>query len=58
VLGLSVWSLDPAGASIAGLELIADGVFTTSLDITDYNAAPDFEAQKSLRPHYKFYGPM
>ncbi|KAJ3555978.1 hypothetical protein NM688_g2283 [Phlebia brevispora] len=49
-LALSLWSLDPDGAFIAGLELIADGVFSTALDIRDYTDAPNFVAQRPLRP--------
>ncbi|KAJ3735068.1 glycoside hydrolase family 35 protein [Lentinula guzmanii] len=48
-LGLSLWSLDAEGASIAGLEFISDGTFTTALKFEDYHG-PDYEDQESLRP--------
>lgn len=56
-LALSLWSLDKAGASIAGLQLISDGTFSTSLDFEDY-VSPDYANQQSLRPIAKFVQPM
>jgi len=56
-IALSLWSLDGAGASIAGLQLVADGIFSTSLTIDDY-ASPDYDAQQQLRPGAKFVQPM
>ncbi|TFK71435.1 glycoside hydrolase family 35 protein [Pluteus cervinus] len=56
-LCLSLWSLDATGASIAGLQLISDGTYTTSLELGDY-ASPDYEAQRSLRPPATFVQPM
>jgi len=57
-LALSVWSLDPTGATIAGLSLISDGTFSTALDIQDYTLPPDYTAQKKLRPAGKALPPM
>ncbi|OBZ69864.1 putative beta-galactosidase A [Grifola frondosa] len=57
-LALSLWSLDSAGASIAGLELISDGSFSTALQIEDYTKAPDFAAQSHLRPAAQFVQPI
>jgi hypothetical protein len=56
-LALSLWSLDNAGAFIAGLQLISDGTFSTSLDLEDY-ISPDYTSQQSLRPAAKFIQPM
>jgi len=56
-LALSLWSLDSAGASIAGLQLVTDGTFATALQFEDY-ASPDYESQAHLRPTGKFYEPM
>ncbi|KAE9405356.1 glycoside hydrolase family 35 protein [Gymnopus androsaceus JB14] len=44
-----VWSLDATGASVAGLELISDGTFSTALQFVDYEA-PDYSDQAALRP--------
>ncbi|KAF7798724.1 hypothetical protein EIP86_009949 [Pleurotus ostreatoroseus] len=57
-LALSLWSLDSDGAFIAGLELIADGTFSTTLDIRDYTDAPDFLEQQQLRPPGAVVDPM
>ncbi|KAJ7589475.1 glycoside hydrolase family 35 protein [Mycena floridula] len=46
-LALSLWSLDAAGASIEGLQLITDGTFTTSLSIVDY-IAPESTATRPI----------
>ncbi|RDB21488.1 putative beta-galactosidase A [Hypsizygus marmoreus] len=48
-LALSLWSLDRGGASIAGLRLVSDGIFSTSMKFTDYGA-PDYTAQRQQRP--------
>ncbi|KAH0584129.1 hypothetical protein H2248_009695 [Termitomyces sp. 'cryptogamus'] len=48
-LALSLWSLDAAGASIANLEIVSDGIFSTSLAFNDY-VSPDYTAQQHLRP--------
>ncbi|KAJ3760155.1 glycoside hydrolase family 35 protein [Lentinula raphanica] len=48
-LALSLWSLDPEGASIAGLEIISDGIFATALVFEDYHG-PDYDDQKDQRP--------
>ncbi|KAF8078179.1 glycoside hydrolase family 35 protein [Lyophyllum atratum] len=56
-LALSLWSLDRAGASIAGLQLVSDGIFSTSLKFTDY-VSPDYASQQQLRPVAKFVQPM
>ncbi|KAG7094115.1 hypothetical protein E1B28_007729 [Marasmius oreades] len=48
-LALSLWSLDRNGASLAGLELITDGVFSTGFTFKDY-AGADYEEQKAKRP--------
>ncbi|KAI0690966.1 glycoside hydrolase family 35 protein [Cytidiella melzeri] len=57
-LALSLWSLDSSGASIAGLQLITDGAFSTSLDIADYIDAPDYAAQSHSRPTPQLVSPM
>lgn len=57
-LALSLWSLDASGAFIAGIELIADAVFSTALDIQDYMTAPDYFAQAHLRPVGQAVTPM
>ncbi|KAF8645087.1 hypothetical protein AX16_008145 [Volvariella volvacea WC 439] len=56
-LCLSLWSLDAAGASLAGLQLISDGVFTTSLKFQDYRS-PDYAEQRALRPPPEYFPPM
>ncbi|KAF5389137.1 hypothetical protein D9757_004987 [Collybiopsis confluens] len=56
-LAISLWSLDSAGASIAGLGLVADGVFTTALRFQDY-VGPDFDSQLGLRPEGTMITPM
>ncbi|KAJ8695379.1 hypothetical protein PTI98_007982 [Pleurotus ostreatus] len=56
-LALSLWSLDQEGASIAGLQLVADGSFETSLHFKDVDA-PDFAAQRSGRPPALSVEPM
>ncbi|KAF5386932.1 hypothetical protein D9615_001717 [Tricholomella constricta] len=56
-LALSLWSLDRTGASIAGLQLVSDGTFSTSLTFTDY-VSPDYAAQQHLRPVAKFVQTM
>ncbi|THV02456.1 glycoside hydrolase family 35 protein [Dendrothele bispora CBS 962.96] len=48
-LALSLWSLDSQGASIAGLELISDGTFSTALQFTD-RESPDYADQQDQRP--------
>ncbi|KAK0202519.1 glycoside hydrolase family 35 protein [Desarmillaria ectypa] len=56
-LALSLWSLDNVGASIAGLELISDGIFSTSLIFNDYRT-PDYVEQQKGRPSGTYYEPM
>ncbi|KAF4569577.1 hypothetical protein EYR40_008555 [Pleurotus pulmonarius] len=56
-LALSLWSLDQEGASIAGLQLVADGSFETSLRFKDVDA-PDFVAQSRGRPAALSVEPM
>ncbi|KAJ7288517.1 glycoside hydrolase family 35 protein [Mycena rebaudengoi] len=56
-LGVSVWAMDSQGATVAGLKLISDGVFSTSLQFTDYST-PDFAVQKRSRPASQFIQPM
>lgn len=51
-LALSLWSLSPAGASLAGLELIADGAFPSGLKIEDVKDE-GWEEQKGSRPRGK-----
>ncbi|KAK7462971.1 hypothetical protein VKT23_007552 [Stygiomarasmius scandens] len=48
-LALSLWSLDAQGASIAGLELVSDGTFSTALQFNDYEN-PDYRDQQGQRP--------
>ncbi|KAG9102571.1 hypothetical protein FRC06_001765 [Ceratobasidium sp. 370] len=48
-LGLSLWSLDSSGASLAGLNLISDGAFSTSFSFEDNGAAPDYDTQAKRR---------
>ncbi|KAJ8456901.1 hypothetical protein ONZ45_g18534 [Pleurotus djamor] len=57
-LGISLWALDAQGASIAGLQLVVDGTFETSLDLVDYTDAPDYDAQSHLRPRGQFVQEM
>ncbi|KAH7914518.1 glycoside hydrolase family 35 protein [Hygrophoropsis aurantiaca] len=57
-LALSIWSLDEAGASIEGLELIYDGVFSSGFPISDYISAPDYPEQAYLRPPGVYVEPM
>ncbi|KAH8834879.1 glycoside hydrolase family 35 protein [Flagelloscypha sp. PMI_526] len=54
-LAISLWSLDASGAAIAGLELVKEGIFATSLDASDYKT-PDYADQS--RPEPAFYDPM
>ncbi|KAJ7714180.1 glycoside hydrolase family 35 protein [Mycena metata] len=56
-LGVSVWAMDETGAVLEGLELISDGVFSTSLRFSDY-VTPDFAAQENLRVPGQFIEPM
>ncbi|TFK39704.1 glycoside hydrolase family 35 protein [Crucibulum laeve] len=56
-LALSLWSLDRTGASIAGLQLISDDAFSTSLNIVDY-VSPDYTEQQHLRPAAQVVQPM
>ncbi|KAI0765993.1 glycoside hydrolase family 35 protein [Irpex lacteus] len=49
-LALSLWSLDPSGASLDGLELITDGAFSTGFRIADLQGAPGYAEQKAERP--------
>ncbi|KAJ7644336.1 glycoside hydrolase family 35 protein [Roridomyces roridus] len=56
-LAVSVWAMDASGATVEGLEIISDGVFSSALELKDY-ASPDFEAQQHLRPASKFIEPM
>jgi len=56
-LALSIWSLDKAGASIAGLQLISDGTFSTSFNFEDYTSL-DYTDQQNLRPIARFVQPM
>ncbi|ETW78704.1 glycoside hydrolase family 35 protein [Heterobasidion irregulare TC 32-1] len=51
-LALSLWSLDSSGAALAGLELIADGAFSTSLTLSDYLLAPDYEGAQRPAAEY------
>jgi len=48
-LGLSLWSLDGSGAKLAGLQLVSDGIFSTSVQFDDYIAF-DYPEQERLRP--------
>lgn len=57
-LAISLWSLDEDGASIEGLELISDGTFRSSMEFEDYIDAPDYSAQKNLRPDAVYYSPL
>ncbi|KAL0954023.1 hypothetical protein HGRIS_005178 [Hohenbuehelia grisea] len=57
-LALSLWSMDETGASIAGLQLVADGAFATSLNVQDYTLAPDYADQQQKRPSAVFVEPM
>ncbi|KAJ7695959.1 glycoside hydrolase family 35 protein [Mycena rosella] len=56
-LAVSVWAMDGLGATVAGLQLISDGVFSSALQFTDY-VTPDFEDQQDLRPSSQFIEPM
>ncbi|KAK7048172.1 beta-galactosidase [Favolaschia claudopus] len=56
-LAVMVWAMDASGASVAGLELISDGVFSTSLNFQDY-VTPDYSEQKALREPATFFEPM
>ncbi|KAF5351319.1 hypothetical protein D9758_008015 [Tetrapyrgos nigripes] len=56
-LALSLWSLDKNGGSIAGLQLVSDGTFSTSLQFEDY-ASPDYQNQQALRPEPVDVDPM
>lgn len=56
-LALSLWSLDNSGASITGLKLVADGLFSTSMQFSDY-ASPDYGAQRDQRLEATFYPPL
>ena len=51
-LALSLWSLSPAGASLAGLELVTDGAFSSGLKIEDVRDE-GWEEQKGSRPKGK-----
>ncbi|KAH8833226.1 glycoside hydrolase family 35 protein [Flagelloscypha sp. PMI_526] len=54
-LAISLWSLDAGGAAIPKLELVTEGIFSSSLGSSDYNA-PDYASQK--RPGAAFYTPF
>ncbi|KAF8159357.1 glycoside hydrolase family 35 protein [Crassisporium funariophilum] len=56
-LALSLWSLDGAGASIAGLSLVSDGEFATSFVFNDY-VSPDYTTQQASRPVANHFTPM
>ncbi|KAJ7264004.1 glycoside hydrolase family 35 protein [Mycena haematopus] len=56
-LAVMVWAMDASGATVQGLQLISDGVFSTSLEFTDY-VTPDFNAQKHSRAPGGFFEPM
>ncbi|KAF5362341.1 hypothetical protein D9756_002224 [Leucocoprinus leucothites] len=56
-LAISLWSLNGSGAKIAGLQLISDGTFSTSLQFKDY-ITPDYAEQKGLRPSPANVSPM
>ncbi|KAJ3511125.1 hypothetical protein NLJ89_g4278 [Agrocybe chaxingu] len=56
-LALSLWSLDGTGASIAGLTLVSDGTFATSLEFKD-NVRAGYEEQRELRPVAQVVQPM
>ncbi|SJL04082.1 related to Probable beta-galactosidase C [Armillaria ostoyae] len=56
-LSLSLWSLDNSGASITGLKLISDGIFSTSFVFNDYRT-PDYIEQQKNRPSGTYYEPM
>ncbi|KAF7365411.1 Beta-galactosidase [Mycena venus] len=56
-LAVMVWAMDASGATVQGLQLISDGVFSSSLRFTDY-VTPDFNAQKQLRATGGFIQPM
>lgn len=56
-LAVSVWAMDDSGATVAGLQLVSDGVFSTALQFADY-VTPDFKAQQHLRPTSQFLEPM
>jgi hypothetical protein len=56
-LAVMVWAMDSSGATVQGLQLISDGVFSTSLQFTDY-VTPDFSAQEKLRTPGGFLPPM
>ena len=49
-LALSLWSLDDEPVGLAGLEFISDGQFSSALSLVDYELAPDYGSQASLRP--------
>ncbi|KAJ6584740.1 glycoside hydrolase family 35 protein [Mycena capillaripes] len=56
-LAVMVWAMDGTGAVVQGLELVSDGVFSSSLHFKDY-VTPDFNAQKRLRTRGGFIEPM
>ncbi|KAJ6509031.1 glycoside hydrolase family 35 protein [Mycena sanguinolenta] len=56
-LAVMVWAMDASGATVQGLQLISDGVFSTALQFTDY-VTPDFDSQQQLRTPGGFLEPM
>ncbi|KAI0091585.1 glycoside hydrolase family 35 protein [Irpex rosettiformis] len=56
-LALSLWSLSPSGASLAGLELIADGAFSSGFEIQDLESK-GWEDQRENRPKDEMVGAM
>ncbi|KAF5316479.1 hypothetical protein D9619_006705 [Psilocybe cf. subviscida] len=56
-LALSLWSLDGNGASVAGIDIVSDGIFNTGFQFNDY-VSPDYTEQQAKRPAATFVTPM
>ena len=56
-LALALWSFESAGSIVDGLQLVADGTFSTALTIEDWNAAPNYAVQKAGREVAKVVPP-
>jgi hypothetical protein len=58
-LALALWSLEMTGAALNNVLLVTDGTFGSALAVEDWNAAPNYAAQKARRePAVTVVSPM